>query len=115
VQDRSAAAGGDGPGDHPRARCVSDGRAAVQPGRDAPAAGDPDLTASADQTDDLLPGLAYNGVARLDPRAVVRPGERVTSRVDPNRLHFFDPSTGLAIGWPGDRAPDQAGARADSA
>jgi multiple sugar transport system ATP-binding protein len=82
---------------------------------DAPAAGDPDLTASADQTDDLLPGLAYNGVARLDPRAVVRPGERVTFRVDPNRLHFFDPTTGLAIGWPGDRAPDQAGARVDSA
>jgi multiple sugar transport system ATP-binding protein len=82
---------------------------------DAPAAVDPDLTASAEETDDLLPGLAYNGVARLDPRTAVRPGERVTFRVDPARLHFFDPTTGLAIGWPGDRAPDQAGARADSA
>ena len=82
---------------------------------DAPAARDPDLTASADEAEDLLPGLAYNGVARLDPRAVVRPGERVTFRVDPDRLHFFDPDTGLAIGWPGDRTPDQAGAHADSA
>jgi hypothetical protein len=30
-------------------------------------------------------------------------------------LHFFDPTTGLAIGWPGDRTPHQAGAQADSA
>jgi multiple sugar transport system ATP-binding protein len=82
---------------------------------DAPAARDPDHTASADEAEDLLPGLAYNGVARLDPRAAVRPGDRVTFRLDPNRLHFFDPTTGLAIGWPGDRTPDQAGARADSA
>jgi multiple sugar transport system ATP-binding protein len=83
---------------------------------DATAAGDPDLAASADQAEGmLLPGLAYNGVARLDPRAPVRPGQRVTFRLDPNRLHFFDPSTGLAIGWPGDRTADQAGAHADSA
>jgi multiple sugar transport system ATP-binding protein len=84
---------------------------------DATAAGDPDLTASAEEAEGMLPGLAYNGVARLDPRAAVRPGERVTFQVDVNRLHFFDPDTGLAIGWPGDddRAPDQAGARADSA
>jgi multiple sugar transport system ATP-binding protein len=84
---------------------------------DATAAGDPDLTASAEEAEGMLPGLAYNGVARLDPRAAVRPGERVTFQVDVNRLHFFDPDTGLAIGWPGDddRAPGQAGARADSA
>ena len=80
---------------------------------DARAAGDRDLTASADETEGMLPGLAYNGVARLDPRAMVRPGDRVTFRVDPSRLHFFDPDTGLAIGWPGDRVPDQAEARAD--
>jgi hypothetical protein len=64
----------------------------------------------------MLPGLAYNGVARLDPRAAVRPGGRDTFRVDVNRLHFFDPDTGLAIGWPADdRTPHQAAARADSA
>jgi multiple sugar transport system ATP-binding protein len=86
---------------------------------DATAAGDQDLTASAASADEaeglLIPGLAYNGVARLDPRAPVRPGQRVTFRLDPNRLHFFDPTTGLAVGWPGDRTPDQAGAHADSA
>ena len=32
--------------------------------------------------------------------------------MDANRLHFLDPDTGLAIGWPGDRTPDQAAARA---
>ena len=39
-----------------------------------------------------------NGVARLDPRAGVRPGTRVTFAVDVARLHFFDPDTGSAIG-----------------
>jgi multiple sugar transport system ATP-binding protein len=51
-----------------------------------------------------LPGTAHNGVARLDPRAGVRPGARVTLRVDPARLYFFDPATGQAIGWPASRA-----------
>ena len=39
-----------------------------------------------------MPGLAYNGVARLGPRAMVRPGDRVTFRVDASRLHLFDPT-----------------------
>ena len=47
-----------------------------------------------------LPGAAHNGVARLDPRADVRTGARVTLRVDFSRLYFFDPSTGQAIAWP---------------
>jgi multiple sugar transport system ATP-binding protein len=47
-----------------------------------------------------LPGTAHNGVARLDPRALVRPGARVTLGVDPARLYFFDPETGRATGWP---------------
>ena len=54
--------------------------------------------------DSGLPGAAYNGVARLDPRAAVRPGVRVTLRVDPARLYFFDPATGQATGWPASRA-----------
>jgi multiple sugar transport system ATP-binding protein len=82
---------------------------------DATAAGDPDLTATSDEAEGMIPGLAYNGVARLDPRAAVRPGDRVTFRVDPARLHFFDPDTGLALGWPGAGAADRAGARTDSA
>jgi multiple sugar transport system ATP-binding protein len=51
-----------------------------------------------------LPGAAHNGVARLDPRVAVRPGARVTLRVDPGRLYFFDPATGQATGWPASHA-----------
>jgi multiple sugar transport system ATP-binding protein len=46
----------------------------------------------------LLAASAPNGVARLDPRAAVRAGTRVTFAVDAARLHFFDPDTGKAIG-----------------
>jgi multiple sugar transport system ATP-binding protein len=45
----------------------------------------------------LLAGHAHNGVARLDPRCAVRPGQRVTFHVNTERLHFFDPDTGAAI------------------
>jgi multiple sugar transport system ATP-binding protein len=45
----------------------------------------------------ILVASAPNGVARLDPRLGVRAGERITFRVDPGRLHFFDPDTGHAI------------------
>ncbi|HEY1670990.1 MAG TPA: ATP-binding cassette domain-containing protein [Trebonia sp.] len=51
-----------------------------------------------------LPGAAHNGVARLDPRTAVRPGARLTLRVDPGRLYFFDPATGQATGWPASQA-----------
>jgi multiple sugar transport system ATP-binding protein len=71
---------------------------------DAPTAGGRELTAAAGDADDLLPGLAYNGVARLGPRAMVRPGDRVTFRVDASRLHFFDPDTGHACGSARDAA-----------
>jgi ABC-type sugar transport system ATPase subunit len=62
--------------------------------------------------EEAMPGQAHNGVARLDPRSGVRPGRRVTLRVDPGRLYFFDPDTGEATGWPGD--PAQAGQPADA-
>jgi multiple sugar transport system ATP-binding protein len=55
------------------------------------------------ETEAGLPGLAHNGVVRLDPRVEVRPGGRITLRVDPARLYFFDPASGDAIGWPGPR------------
>ncbi len=48
--------------------------------------------------------MAHNGVARLAPRAAVSPGARITLRVDPARLYFFDPVTGRATGWPASRA-----------
>jgi multiple sugar transport system ATP-binding protein len=51
-----------------------------------------------------LPGAAHNGVARLGPRTAVHPGARLTLRVDPGRLYFFDPATGQATGWPASQA-----------
>jgi multiple sugar transport system ATP-binding protein len=65
-------------------------------------AGEP-ATAAAD-ADAGLPGAAHNGVARLGPRAAVRPGTRLTLRVDPGRLYLFDPDTGQATGWPASQA-----------
>jgi multiple sugar transport system ATP-binding protein len=50
-------------------------------------------------SDAILAGGAPNGVARLDPRAAVRPGTRATLAVNTARLHFFDPDTGNAIGF----------------
>ncbi len=40
---------------------------------------------------------AGKGVARVDPRVRVTAGERVTLGFDGDRLHFFDPLTGLAL------------------
>jgi multiple sugar transport system ATP-binding protein len=65
---------------------------------DAPAAGASALAAAAGEDETgLLAGTAHNGMARLDARSSVRAGERVTFRVDPGRLHFFDPDSGVAI------------------
>jgi multiple sugar transport system ATP-binding protein len=47
--------------------------------------------------DEILMASAPNGVARVDPRAFVRAGNRITFAVDPFRLHFFDPDTGAAV------------------
>ncbi|TDD82702.1 sn-glycerol-3-phosphate ABC transporter ATP-binding protein UgpC [Actinomadura darangshiensis] len=38
--------------------------------------------------------------ARVNSRSHVRPGQDVNLAVDTTRLHFFDPSSGLAIGHP---------------
>jgi multiple sugar transport system ATP-binding protein len=36
-------------------------------------------------------------IARVSPRSTVKEGERITLRVDTDRMHAFDPDTGLAI------------------
>ncbi len=36
-------------------------------------------------------------VARLDPRTVVKPGERITFGIDTTQLHFFDSASGQAV------------------
>jgi multiple sugar transport system ATP-binding protein len=43
-------------------------------------------------------GAATPGVARVDPRISVASGERVRFAVDVDRLHFFDPDSGAALG-----------------
>jgi len=52
------------------------------------------LVDGADGTISDVSGAA--GVARVDPRARVTAGERVTLEVDLEHLHFFDPETGAA-------------------
>jgi multiple sugar transport system ATP-binding protein len=65
---------------------------------DAPAAGASALAAAPGAAEPgLLAGETHNGVARLDPRTAVHAGQRVTFRVDPGRLHFFDPDSGTAV------------------
>jgi len=46
-------------------------------------------------------------VARFNPRSLVRVGEPVTVHVATDRLHYFDPDTGLSI-W-GDETPNPTG------
>jgi multiple sugar transport system ATP-binding protein len=40
---------------------------------------------------------AGEGVARVEPRAAVKPGERFTFAIDTDGIQFFDPDNGLAI------------------
>jgi multiple sugar transport system ATP-binding protein len=40
---------------------------------------------------------AGKGIARVDPRVRVTAGGRVTLGLEADRLHFFDPATGLAL------------------
>jgi multiple sugar transport system ATP-binding protein len=41
--------------------------------------------------------ISGEGVARLDPRASVKPGERTSFEIDPARMHFLDRDSGEAI------------------
>ena len=65
---------------------------------DAPTASAGALAAAAGETEaGLLTREAHGSIARLDPRPGVRPGQRITFRVDPGRLYFFDPDTSTAV------------------
>ena len=64
---------------------------------DAKAAGTRELAAAAGEAESVQLGPAYNGVARLSPRAMVRPGDRARFRVEASQLHFFDPATGVSL------------------
>ncbi|MFA1547143.1 ABC transporter ATP-binding protein [Actinomadura chokoriensis] len=63
-----------------------------------------DLAEDAEADGDMAIPLADNKAlwtARVNSRSHVRPGQDVRLAVDTRRLHFFDPSSGLAIGHPG--------------
>jgi len=58
------------------------------------------LAAASDEgADDILPLITEQAqfCARVDARTRATPGERVRLAVDPNRFHFFEPDSGLAI------------------
>ena len=54
----------------------------------------------AEETDLLEEGVASQsgeGVARVEPRAVITSGEQVAFTLHPDRLHFFDTESQLSI------------------
>jgi multiple sugar transport system ATP-binding protein len=55
-------------------------------------------TADATVQGEIAGATAAEGVARVDPRAPVVAGDRVTLAVDLGRMNFFDAETGHAIG-----------------
>jgi multiple sugar transport system ATP-binding protein len=59
--------------------------------------------AISDEDDDsaiALTGGESQWTARVAARSRVKPGQRLDLAVDTNNLHFFDPDSGLAIGYP---------------
>ena len=60
--------------------------------------------ADADQGEIVAASVA-EGVARIDPRSVIQARSRVVFGVDVERLHFFDPATGVTIAPASSPAP----------
>ena len=62
------------------------------------------MAAIAPEDEDFIPLVEAEGktsfTARVDPRTKARPGSTVRLSVDPERFHFFDRETGVAIGVP---------------
>jgi multiple sugar transport system ATP-binding protein len=46
---------------------------------------------------EIVAASVAQGVARIDPRAQIRPRDRAVFSVDVERMHFFDPDSGNAI------------------
>jgi hypothetical protein len=51
----------------------------------------------AESQGEIVAATVSSGVARVDPRAAIRPHAPAVLAVDVGRLHFFDPATGTAI------------------
>jgi multiple sugar transport system ATP-binding protein len=54
-------------------------------------------TADATAHGEIVGASAAEGVARVDPRVPVAPGDRIALAVDMDRVHFFDAETGETI------------------
>ena len=52
---------------------------------------------AAESQGEIVAATVAGGVARVDPRARIRPHASAVLAVDVERLHFFDPATGTAI------------------
>jgi hypothetical protein len=52
---------------------------------------------AAESQGEIVATAVASGVARIDPRARIRPHTPAVLAVDVERLHFFDPASGLAI------------------
>jgi multiple sugar transport system ATP-binding protein len=90
-------AGPGGPGKAARGTLSADVRAVESIGSEAYAFFAIDAAAGRTTAAGVPSELAHNGVARLSPRKLPRPGAPVTFTVDSGRLLFFDPDTGQAI------------------
>ena len=52
----------------------------------------------ADEGEDIsVLGDETKFIARINPNSTVEEGQKINLAIDPAKLHFFDPETGLAI------------------
>ena len=52
----------------------------------------------ADEGEDIsVLGTETKFIARINPNATVEEGQKIKLKIDPTKLHYFDPETGLAI------------------
>ena len=52
----------------------------------------------ADEGEDIsVLGTETKFIARINPNATVEEGQKIKLKIDPTKLHYFDPDTGLAI------------------
>ena len=52
----------------------------------------------ADEGEDIsVLGSETKFIARINPNATIEEGQNINLAIDPTKLHYFDPETGMAI------------------
>ena len=52
----------------------------------------------ADEGEDIsVLGTQTKFIARINPNATIEDGQNINLAIDPTKLHYFDPETGMAI------------------